>query len=274
MPITMPIKVGLVGCGAIGAEIAKAIDSGVIDAELVSVCDHNAATAAALIESLKRRPVKARLEDLVELADVVVEAASQRAVPAIARATLVRGKKLMIMSVGALADASLFAEVKKLAQEHGSQVFLPSGAISGLDGLKSASIGEIRRISLTTTKHPRGLAGAPYILEKKIDLEGLAGPTVVFQGSALEAVKAFPANVNVAATLYLAAGEADVAVRVVADPAIAVNRHEIEVEGDFGRIATKVENIPSPRNPKTSYLAALSAIATLRSIVQPVKIGT
>lgn len=270
----MPIKIGLVGCGAIGAEIAKAIDDGVIDAELVAVCDHNAATAAALIGSLKKRPARARLEELVEMADVVVEAASQRAVPAIARAALSRGRKLMVMSVGALADAALFAEVISLARQHGSQVFLPSGAIAGLDGLKSASIGEIRRISLTTTKHPRGLAGAPYIIENKIDLDGLAGPAVIFQGSALQAVRAFPANVNVAATLYLAAGEADVLVKVVADPAIQVNRHEIEVEGDFGRIATKVENIPSPRNPKTSYLAALSAIATLRSIVQPVKIGT
>jgi len=87
-------------------------------------------------------------------------------------------------------------------------------------------------------------------------------------------VKAFPANVNVAATLFLAAGESEVRVKIVADPNIHVNRHEIVVEGDFGRITTLVENVPSPRNPKTSYLAALSAIATLRSIVEPVKIGT
>lgn len=111
-------------------------------------------------------------------------------------------------------------------------------------------------------------------MEKGIDLSALTGPTLIFQGSALDAVKAFPANVNVAATLFLAAGESDVQVKVVADPEIQINRHEILVEGDFGRISTRVENIPSPSNPKTSYLAALSAIATLRSIVEPVKIGT
>jgi len=270
----MPINVGLVGCGVIGTEIAKAIDSGVIDANLVAVCDHNAASAEALIESLKKRPVRAGLEELVELSDVVVEAASQRAVPSIARAALRKGRRLMIMSVGALTDAALLEEVTRLAQAHGSQVFLPSGAISGVDGLKSASIGKIRRITLTTTKNPRSLAGAPYIVENKIDLGSLAGRQVIFEGSALEAVRAFPANVNVAATLYLAGGGVDVRVKVAADPAIDVNRHEIEVEGDFGRIATRVENIPSPRNPRTSYLAALSAIATLKSIVQPVKIGT
>ena len=270
----MPLKVGLVGCGAIGAEIAKAIDTGVIDADLVAVCDHNPATAKALIESLQHKPVKSRLEDLVSLSDVVVEAASQKAVPAIARAVLMGGKTLMIMSVGALANTELFQEVKDLAKEHDSRVYIPSGAISGLDALKSASIGTIRTVSLTTTKNPSGLKGAPYILEKKIDLDALTGPTLIFEGSAAEAVKAFPANVNVAATLYLAAGESDVRVAVVADPNIHVNRHEIVVEGDFGRISTRVENVPSPRNPRTSYLAALSAIATLRSIMETVKIGT
>ena len=270
----MPLKIGLVGCGAIGAEIAKAVDSSAFDANLVAVCDHNPETAAALINSLQHKPAKVKLDELVSLSDVVVEAASQKAVPAIARAALVAGKKLMIMSVGALANGELFAEIKALAKEHGARVYLPSGAISGLDGLKSASIGTIRSVTLTTTKNPAGLKGAPYILENKIDLDALAGPTQIFEGSALAAVKAFPANVNVAATLFLAAGESEVHVKVVADPGIHVNRHEIVVEGDFGRITTQVENVPSPRNPKTSYLAALSAIATLRSIVEPVKIGT
>jgi aspartate dehydrogenase len=270
----MPIKIGLVGCGAIGAEIAKAVDSGVLDANLVAVCDHNPETAAALINSLQHKPARVKLEELVSLSDVVVEAASQKAVPAIARAALVAGKKLMIMSVGALADREFFAEVKALAKEHGSRVYLPSGAISGLDGIKSARIGTIRSVTLTTTKNPNGLRGAPYIMENNIDLTALTGPTQIFEGSALQAVKAFPANVNVAATLFLASGEGEVRVKIVADPNIHVNRHEIVVEGDFGRITTLVENVPSPRNPKTSYLAALSAIATLRAIVEPVKIGT
>jgi aspartate dehydrogenase len=143
-----------------------------------------------------------------------------------------------------------------------------------LDGLKSASIGTIERISLTTTKNPKGLEGAPYILQQKIDLRALTQAAVVFEGAASEAVRGFPANVNVAATLSLAARGVPVHVKIVADPNIHVNRHEIVVEGEFGKIFTKVENVPSPSNPKTSYLAALSAIATLRSIVEPVKIGT
>jgi aspartate dehydrogenase len=270
----MPLKIGLVGCGAIGTEIAKAIDSGEIDANLVAVCDHNPATANALIDSLQAKPIKAKLDELVSLSDLVVEAASQKAVPAIALAALEKGKSLMIMSVGALVDQELYRKLKNLAKEHDSRVYIPSGAISGLDGLKSASIGTIRKVTLTTTKNPKGLVGAPYILEKKIDLGALTKATVIFEGTAAEAVKAFPANVNVAATICLAAREGEVRVKIIADPNIQVNRHEIVVEGDFGQIYTKVENVPFPRNPKTSYLAALSAIATLRSIVEPLKIGT
>jgi aspartate dehydrogenase len=270
----MSLKIGLVGCGAIGSEIARAIDRGDINAELIAVCDRNIKCADGLIGRLKRKPLRANLEELVNLSDIVVEAAAQSAVPAIARATLVKGKSLMIMSVGALADTAFYKEVKKMALDHGSRVYLPSGAISGLDGLKSASMGDIRMITLTTTKNPAGLEGAPYIRERRIDLKSLKEPTLIFEGTAAEAVKAFPANVNVAATLCLAARERDVRVRIVADPNIHVNMHEIVAEGDFGKITTHVENVPSPKNPRTSYLAALSAIATLRSIVEPVKIGT
>ena len=270
----MVLKIGLVGCGAIGSEIAKSIDRGDISAQLVAVCDHNPETAQELISSLMIKPVKANLEELVDKSDLVVEAASQRAVPAIAKAALVKGRNLMIMSVGALADVELYRSIKRMASEHGSKVYLPSGAISGLDGLKSASSGSIKRVTLTTTKSPASLEGAPHVRERKIDLKGLKEPTLIFEGSAADAVKAFPANVNVAATLCLAARDGDVRVRIIADPNIKVNRHEIVAEGDFGRITTKVENVPSPKNPKTSYLAALSAIATLRSIIEPIKIGT
>jgi aspartate dehydrogenase len=270
----MPLKIGLVGCGAIGTEIAKAIDSREIDANLVAVCDHNPETVNALMNSLQTKPVKSRLEQLVCLSDLVVEAASQKAVPAIARAALMKGKNLMIMSVGALADKEFYKSMKIMAKENNSRIYIPSGAISGLDGLKSASIGIIRKVTLTTTKNPAGLVGAPYILDNKIDLAALKVATVIFEGSATDAVKAFPANVNVAATLCLAARDGEVRVKIIADPDIHVNRHEIMVEGNFGQIFTRVENVPFPRNPKTSYLAALSAIATLRSIVEPIKIGT
>jgi aspartate dehydrogenase len=270
----MVLKIGLVGCGAIGNEIARAIDRGEISADLVAICDRNVKKAERLIKSLKGRSKIAKLDELVEMADIVVEAASQSAVPAVASAALSRGKDLMIMSVGALLDKDLYSKVERLARENECKVYLPSGAISGLDGLKSAGIDKIREITLTTTKNPAGFAGAPYVLEKEIDLEKISEATVIFEGPAEEAVKAFPANVNVAATLSLTAQGKVVRVKIVADPGIKVNIHQITAKGDFGQITTRVENVPSPSNPRTSYLAALSAIATLRSIIEPVKVGT
>ena len=270
----MVLKIGLVGCGAIGMEIARAIDRGDIAADLVAVFDRNEERAKELVKGLETKPVLSDLEDLVERSDIVVEAASQRAVPSVAKATLERGRDLMIMSVGALLDGGLFRMVEGLARDNGCRVYLPSGAISGLDGLKSAGAGRIDLVTLTTTKNPKGFLGAPYIEEKKIDLAAISEPTVIFEGPAEEAVRAFPANVNVAATLSLTARGSRVMVRIVADPNIDVNIHQITAEGDFGRITTRVENVPSPRNPKTSHLAALSAIATLQSIAEPVKIGT
>jgi aspartate dehydrogenase len=270
----MVLKIGLVGCGAIGTEIAMAIDRGDIAAELVAVFDRNEDRAGELIKCLKAQPMLSDLEDLVERSEIVVEAASQRAVMEVAKASLERGRDLMIMSVGALLDRYVYRMVENLARENGCRVYIPSGAISGLDGLKSAGAGKIDIVTLTTTKNPKGFKGAPYVEDMKIDLDAISEPTVIFEGPAEEAVKAFPANVNVAATLSLTARGLRVMVKIVADPKIDINVHQISAEGDFGRITTRVENVPSPRNPKTSYLAALSAIATLRSMAEPIKIGT
>jgi len=270
----MDLKIGLVGCGAIGTEIAKAIDRGEIEASLVGVFDRNVERAGELARSLSSDPPVLELLDLVERSEIVVEAASQRAVPEVAKAALERGRDLMIMSVGALLDRGLRRTLEDLAKIHRSRIYIPSGAISGLDGLKSAGCAKIELVTLTTTKNPKGFAGAPYIEEMEIDLDAITEAMVIFEGSAEEAVAAFPANVNVAATLSLAARGSEVKVRIVADPKTKVNIHQITAEGSFGRISTRVENVPFPRNPKTSYLAALSAIATLRSIAEPIKIGT
>ncbi|HNT71551.1 MAG TPA: Gfo/Idh/MocA family oxidoreductase, partial [Methanothrix sp.] len=172
----MVLKIGLVGCGAIGMEIARAIDRGDVEAELVAVFDRNGERAVDMVKGLKAKPELLELEDLVERSDIVVEAASQRAVPEVARAALERGRDLMIMSVGALLEERLRSMVEDLAKEHGCRVYLPSGAISGLDGLKSAGAGRIDLVTLTTTKNPRGFVGAPYIEEKGIDLSAISEP--------------------------------------------------------------------------------------------------
>ncbi|MEM3464355.1 MAG: aspartate dehydrogenase, partial [Candidatus Bathyarchaeia archaeon] len=177
-----------------------------------------------------------------------------------------------IMSVGALVDSGLLSEISRTAKENGRKVYIPSGAVAGLDGLKASAIGKIESVTLTTRKPVEGLMDNPYFMEKtggKVEK-----PTLVYEGPAREACRLFPANVNVAATLSLAGiGAEKTVVRVVADPTISRNIHEIEVKGDFGELRVHVENVPSAENPKTSFLAALSAIATLKRLTEPIVVG-
>ncbi|MBA7660637.1 L-aspartate dehydrogenase [subsurface metagenome] len=176
------------------------------------------------------------------------------------------------MSVGGLLGNE---DLLDLAKKKDCKIYLPSGALAGLDGVKSASVGRIDSITLTTRKPPEGLKGAPYIIRNKIDLDAIIKETVIFEGSANEAVEGFPKNINVSAALSLAGiGAEKTRVRIIADPNLKRNIHEVEVKGEFGRLVSRTENLPSPKNPKTSYLACLSAIATLKGIVSSIKIGT
>jgi aspartate dehydrogenase len=268
-------RIGIVGTGAIGKEIARAIDDGTISAELVAIWDRQVDEAEEFARSLKNKPGVLPLARLVEECDIVVEAASQAAVREVAVAALSASKHVMIMSVGALADKQLLDQIRDLAVEHHAHIYIPSGAIGGLDAVKSAAIKNIDCVTITTRKPVKGLMGAPFVVRNKIDIEKFTQPTEIFSGPAAVAIKEFPANVNVAASLSLVGiGFDKTIVKVVVDPTITRNIHEIHVKGVFGDFHAKIENIPSDTNPKTSFLAALSAIATLKQVCEPIKIGT
>jgi len=266
-------QIGIVGCGAIGNQIARGLASGLVPgAQLAAVCDSTLGKAQALADSLRPHPDVVSLQELVAQVDLVVEAASAASAPEIVQAALTASKQVLVMSVGGLLSRD---ELVTLAAESGIKIIIPSGAIAGVDAVKAAAVGKIESVTITTIKPPKGLAGAPYIREHQLALENLSAPTVVFEGSALEAVKAFPANVNVAATLSLAGiGPEKTRVKVVADPQTTMNAHEVEVIGEFGRMVARTENRPSPLNPKTSHLASLSALAALRCVVGELRVGT
>ena len=268
-------RIGIVGAGAIGKEIARAIDNGTVPAKLEAIYDRDLAEANSFAASLKSKPRVLPLEELVEASNFVVEAAAQAAVKEVAIAALSKSRSVMIMSVGALADKELLETIRNMAKEHACSIYLPSGAICGLDGVKAASVCKIDSVTITTRKPRDGLRGAPFIVRNNIDVDSLTEPTEIFSGPAAVAIKEFPANVNVAASLSLVGiGFERTLVRVVVDPTIKRNIHEIAVRGEFGELHTVVENVPSRSNPKTSFLAALSAIATLRQVCEPLKIGT
>lgn len=270
-------KIALLGCGAIGTQIALAIDSGKIPAKLTHVYDQSRQASEKLVSKLKNKPEIVANSHLLSSnpVDLVVEAASQDAVRDIALSVLQNRKDIMIMSVGALLDESVFEVLSDACREYKKTIYLPSGAIAGLDALKSVK-DELNSVTLTTTKHPNSLKGAKFFETSKINLDQIKEKTTIYEGTSKEAVTLFPANINVAALLSLAGlGSEKTKVRIVADPHTDKNTHEIEAEGKFGKLSLKIENVPDQSNPKTSRLAILSAIERLREICSDdIKIGT
>jgi aspartate dehydrogenase len=269
------LKIGIVGCGAIGSSLAKSVFADFAeDAQLSSLYDLEIEKAYKLASKFNNQKLAAlNLEDLINKVDLVIEATSADSSLEIAKKTISAGKDIMILSVGGIIEG--YQELLVLAEEKGTRVFIPSGAVCGLDGLKAGACAGIKKVTLTTIKPSKAFLGNPYVLKRKIRLDGLQEDVVIFEGDALTAIRAFPQNINVAATLSLAGiGAAKTNVRIIASAAIERNIHEVEIESQAGRITTRTENIAHPDNPKTSFLAVLSAIASLKQILDPVKVGT
>jgi len=268
------MKIGMIGCGFIGGTIAQTAEE-MDGVEKILLFDIDGSRSRVLEGQLKKAELVDTVEKLIKGSTLVVEAASQEAVAKYGPQVLESGADLMLLSVGALSREGLLEKLQDLAKKKGANIYIPSGAIAGLDGVKSASMASIEEVTLVTTKPVAGLKGAPVLEEKGIDISGIAEPLVVFDGTAREAVEKFPKNINVAATLSLCGVGLDrTRVKIIADPGASRNKHRICVKGRFGKLTIEVLNQPSMTNPKTSYLAALSAIACLKKIVDRVWIGT
>jgi aspartate dehydrogenase len=269
------LKIGIVGCGAIGTSLARIIVKDFSNrAKLIALYDIDKAKSvklASLISGVGELAVR-NLDGLINKSDLVIEAASAKCSGDIAREVLSKGRNIMIMSVGGILDN--FRELYNLAKKHNAKVYIPSGAIAGIDALKALACSRINSVTLTTKKPPRAFSGVPYVVKKKINLDNLKKETVIFKGNVYSAIKSFPQNINVAATLSLAGiGPARTRVRIIASPEITKNIHEIKIKSEAGSVVTCTQNIIHPHNPKTSYLAVLSAVATLKQVLDPVRVG-
>ncbi|MFH1100928.1 MAG: aspartate dehydrogenase [Methanobacteriota archaeon] len=254
------MKLGIIGCGAIGNDIGKAADT-MKEIEKIYLWDIKAKASEDLCALLKKAEILP-VEQFLKVVDVVIEAASQQAVVQYGVMVLESGKDLILMSVGSLFDDKLQKKLEDTARKQHCKIYLPSGAVCGIDGILAAGIDELNSVTLVTTKPPASLG-------LKVDRR-----TVVFRGSAREAVKKFPKNINVAASLSLAGiGFDETKVEIVADPVESRISHKILAHGHFGRLRAEVENMPNPNNPQSSYMASLSAIALLRRIIDPIQIG-
>jgi len=240
-------KVGLIGCGAIAKLIAKAIEQKLVVCDELILYDQDKTKAEALKSSLRfPMTITTGVEEMLELnPKVIVEAASQQAAREYTGQIADKGVDLIVMSTGALLDLNL----------QNSRIHIPSGAIGGLDALSSAAIAGINEVVLTSRKNPRALE-----MNNK-------EATVVYEGTAEEAALLYPREMNVAATLALTVKPAKVHVKVVSDPKVQRNTHEFMVKWQFGEMFLRFANDPHPENPRTSALAAWSAIKLLQTLL-------
>ena len=268
------IKVGILGCGAIGSRMALAIKDELKDSAVVAgVFDIQDGRAEKLAKNFSRgRIIKHSIEELIKSCDLMVEAVNAKDTQKLIKQALSAKKDVLVMSVGKLLGAK---DIFQTASKNRCSLLVPSGAIAGLDAIKAASQRKISKITLTTRKPTFGFTQNEYITKQNVDLTKIKSETVLFDGNVKTAVQHFPQNINVAAAIALASlAEDKMRIRIITSPEYKINSHEIEVTGDFGRLVTRTENEVCPDNPKTSYLAVLSAIHTLKQYFQEVKIGT
>ena len=267
------MNVGVVGLGAIGSDLAACLARGEFPGlRLAAVSDMDEARAGTVVSSLPGDVAAMSLDELVAACHLVIEATAKAAMPGIVTRALEKGRWVLALSVGGLADSP---DLGELAEKHGGRLYLPSGALAGIDAILAAREAGLTAVSLTTTKNPKSLAGAPYLVKNGISLEGLAEPRVIFEGNAMDAVQGFPANANVAITLSFAGiGMEKTRVRFIADPAATLTRQEIRAEGAVGSIHTVTEGSVAPTNPRSGYLAILSARSLLRKMASPMPIGS
>ncbi len=265
-------RVAIAGLGTIGLKVARAIDQGDVPGlSLTAVSARDHAKAALNLKEFNAIPAIVSLSQLADNADVIVECSPAAVFNQSADTAIAKGLVFMTVSAGALLER---ADLIELAAKTGAQIIVPTGALIGLDAVRAAAEGNISTVTHCVRKPAASLKAAPHVKQNDISLDDLKAPLCIFKGTAREAAKGFPANVNVSAALGLAGIGADkTMVEIWADPSIDRNIHEVSVEADCTRFSMKIENIPS-ENAATGKITALSVIASLRRLTAPVIIGT
>jgi len=265
------LRVAIAGLGPIGKGAAEALDQGIDGLSLAAVSVQNPEKHHNWLGTLKKPPVILPIEKLSDAADIVIECAPARLLRSIVEPFVQKGKTAIVLSAGALLENEDLIDV---AKQNGGQIMVPTGALIGLDAVTAAAVGEIHSVRMVTRKPVQGLAGAPFLVENNIAIDDIKEPLKIFDGTAREAAKGFPANLNVAVALSLAGiGPDRTRLEIWADPALTRNVHRVEVDSDAAKFSMSIENIPS-ENPKTGRITALSVIALLRKQRAALRVGT
>jgi len=268
----MSMTVAIAGLGAIGSRVADALDSGMNGLTLAAVSARNTAKAERIVARYSTPVPVLPAGELARFADIVIECLPPEQFDDVAVPAIEAGRVLIPLSVSALLERD---QLIQRARETGARILVPSGAILGLDALKAMAEGEVTSVTHVTRKPPGSLAGAPYLEDNGIKIEGLKEPLLIFSGSVLEGARHFPKNVNVSVAVSLAGiGPEKTRLEVWADPSLERNTHKVVAISDIARIAVEIEGLPAPDNPRTGLITPYSVIATLRGMVSTLHVGT
>lgn len=267
------MTLAVAGLGAIGMTVARCVDgAGIEGMELVAVSARDEKRAQARLADFSHPPQVLPLNQLGEVADIVVESIPAKHFIEVARPALDHGRIFMPLSVGVLLD---HMELVDLARDTGGRIVVPTGALIGFDAVRAAQSCGLASVKLTTRKPPAGLKDAPHVVASGIALDGLNEPKLLFSGSARAAAKGFPANLNVGAALALAgAGPDETQVEIWADPGVNRNIQSVTVASECADFTMTIENVPSDENPRTGRITAHSVIAALRRLTSPLVVGS
>ena len=266
------MKIGIIGFGAIGFDVAYKLDKEPSSFNVIGV--HSRTKDKIIEKSVSfNSPLKyLELDEICSECDLIIDCAPKEAFKNIVLKCLKYKTKLITVSGAGISEN---IELINKARENSTQIFLASGAIIGLDGLSAVSEGEVELVKMITRKPPNALIKSKFVLEKKIVLDNLNQPKLIFSDNAFEGAKAFPANVNVAAAVGLAGiGAKKTHLEIWADPNLTKNTHSVIVKSDSSNFKIEIENIQSKENPGTGKITALSVIACLRGILSSLKVGT
>jgi aspartate dehydrogenase len=266
------LSIAIAGLGAIGGGMVAEIARSEPDIRITAVSAHNADKARAFLLTHHMNPPILPLNDLPQATDIVIECLPAALFDTIADATLSAGKGLMVLSVGQLARRQ---DLIPAFRARNQRLIVPTGAILGLDVVRALSRGDVTTSRIITRKSPASLVGAPHLVANGIDPMATTAPTCVFSGTARDAIKGFPANVNVAVALSLAGIGVDrTHCEIWVDPVETANVHTIEIETPGTSVSMTIRGKPDTKNPRTSQITALSAVDALRRLVDPVWIGS
>ncbi len=268
----MAYRVGVAGFGTIGAAVGRRLVAGMEGLEFAAVTSGGREKAQAALAAMGASVPIVSPQELAELCDIIVECAPTAAFMAIATPAMLAGRQMVTVSAAALIE---HMEIVETAKASGGRIIMATGALLGLDAVRAAAKGEIYSVTMITRKPPKSLKGAPYLDVLGVEVMALTEATKLFDGSAREGARGFPANVNVAAALALAGiGPDRTRLQIWADPTLERNTHTIRIDADSARFEMTIENVPSLEKPGTGRITALSMIAALEGLTAPLKVGS